>query len=158
MSEHMKKHHTNNDSKQILFIVDHDTYYAIPKNIAEKYAETRASVLRVFKREIRAMNPNDSFKMIKDVLQRISTRDKGAVSAGQRQVRDHIFEKYLMRVDNKMKRSDVYQKGKYEVEMCVEFLKASIDSDEKQIEYIIDLATTEGFLDDIAVGAVDVCC
>ena len=123
--------------------------------IAEKYAETRASVLRVFKREIRAMNPNDSFKMIKDVLKRISTRDKGAVSAGQRQVRDHIFEKYLMRVDNKMKRSDVYQRGKYEFEMCVEFLKASIDSDERQIEYIIDLATTEGFLDNIAVAAID---
>ena len=125
------------------------------RDLPEKYAETRAKVLRVFKREIRAMNPNDSFKMIKDVLMRISTREKGALDAGQRQVRDYIFEKYLVRVDTKMQKTDVYQKGRYNLEICASFLNSCIDSDEKQIEYVIELANKEGFLDNMAVGLVD---
>jgi len=38
MSEHMKEHHINNNkSKQLLFVLDHDVLYAIPKSIAKKY-------------------------------------------------------------------------------------------------------------------------
>ena len=38
MSAHMKKLHTNKEkSNRILYILDHDNVYAIPKNIAQKY-------------------------------------------------------------------------------------------------------------------------
>ena len=48
MSAPMKKHLTeNNPQNQLLFIVDKDQLYAIPKKVAKKYAvETRKAVVR----------------------------------------------------------------------------------------------------------------
>lgn len=38
MSAHMKEHHINTKStNQVLYILDHDLLYAIPKSIAKKY-------------------------------------------------------------------------------------------------------------------------
>lgn len=48
MSAHTKEHHTNiKSSNRILYILDHDLVYAIPKSIAKKYiVEVKKSVKR----------------------------------------------------------------------------------------------------------------
>jgi len=48
MSAHMKEHHTNpKSSSHILYVLDHNLLYAIPKNIAKKYVvETQKSTER----------------------------------------------------------------------------------------------------------------
>ena len=48
MSAHMKEHHTNpKASSRVLYVLDHNLVYAIPKSIAKKYiVETRKSVER----------------------------------------------------------------------------------------------------------------
>ncbi len=49
MSAHMKEHHTSHKtSNRVLYILDHDLLYAIPKNIAKKYVlETKRSIERL---------------------------------------------------------------------------------------------------------------
>ena len=37
MSAPMRKHHTKTDSSRLIYVVDNEKVYAIPKNIAEKY-------------------------------------------------------------------------------------------------------------------------
>jgi len=46
MSAHTKEHHTNiKSSVNVLYVLDHDLLYAIPKNIAKKYiVETKKAV------------------------------------------------------------------------------------------------------------------
>lgn len=48
MSAHMKKHHTNiKKTTNVLYVLDHDLLYAIPKIVAKKYiVETKKPVER----------------------------------------------------------------------------------------------------------------
>lgn len=48
MSAHMKEHHTNiKSSAKVLYVLDHDLLYAIPKSVAKKYiVETKKPIDR----------------------------------------------------------------------------------------------------------------